>query len=265
MPEKVTFDGNTSVVLVDDGVVLIDAESELYSAWKRWCVVTTGGFSREGMQYVEAIRTVAGDPIRPGKALGAHFFITNNWLVRPWATADHELVIEGNQWAEPGEDIFTPPTGDISVLGLIERAADAYQLIITGSGGGDGFSSSDRTTIDETHDALGEFTGTAIVATVPAVITGTLVTEQKDWLEETYDAVGVFTGSAIVATVPNVITGTLTTEQATMLNELWYLAGLATGTPLEVSPQTRRVLGILQQTITYDSPTTGTTYVLRTG
>lgn len=263
MTEKVTFDGNTSVVLVDNGVVLIDAESELYSAWKRWCVVNTGGFNKEGLQYLEAIRTVAGDPIRPGKALGAHFFITNNWLIRPWSTADHELVIEGNQWAEPGEDIFTPPTGDVSVLGLIERAADAYQLIITGSGATNGFGSADRTTIDETHDALGEFTGSAIVATVPAVITGTLVTEQKDWLEDTYDAVGTFTGSAIVATVPAVITGTLTTEQATMLAELWYIQGLATGSVLQVSPEARRVIGIIQQVITYDSPTTGTTYVTR--
>jgi hypothetical protein len=50
-----------------------------------------------------------------------------------------------------------------------------------------------------------------------------------------------------------------------MLYELWAIQGLQTGTPLEVSPQLRRVLGILQQSITYDSPTTGTTYVLRTG
>lgn len=262
MTETVTFDGNTSVVLVDDGTVLIDAESELYSAWKRWCVLTTGGFSREGLQYEAFFRTVAGDPIRPGKALGAHFFITNDSLIRPWL-GNHEEVIEGNLWAEEGKSIFTVVTGDATVLATIERAADAYQLIITGSGGSNGFTSSDRTTIGETHDALGEFTGSAIVATVPAVITGTLVTEQSDWLEDTYDAVGVFTGSAIVATVPAVITGTLTTEQATMLAELWYLAGLATGTPLEVSPETRRVIGIIQQAITYDSPTTGTTYVLR--
>ena len=264
MAEKVIFDGNTSIVLVDDSVLLIDAESELYSAWKRWCVVNTGGFSKEGLQYEAFFRTVAGDPIRPGKALGAHFFITNNSLIRPWL-GNHELTVEGNLWSEPGEVIFTTVTGNATVLATVERAADAYQLIITGSGGGDGFGSADRTTIDETHDALGEFTGSAIIATVPAVITGTLVTEQKDWLEDIYDAVGVFTGSAIIATVPAVITGTLTTEQATMLNELWYLAGLATGTPLEVSPETRRVIGILQQTITYDSPTTGTTYVLRTG
>lgn len=265
MPEVVSFDGLTSLVLVNDGVVLIDAESELYSAWKRWCVTSTGGFSHEGLRYLEADRTVAGDPIRPGKALGAHFFITNGWLIRPWATADHELVIEGNQWAEPGADIFTAPTGNVTVLGLIERAADAYQLIITGSGGGDGFTSGDRTTIDETHDALGEFTGSAIVATVPAVITGTLVTEQASWLEETYDALGEFTGTAIVATVPPVITGTMTTEQFLLLEELHYLAGLVTGSPLSVSPEERRVLGIIQQRITYDSPTTGTTYVERLG
>ena len=131
MPDKVVFDGGSSVVLVGTGITQLDAQADLYSAWKRWCVLETGGFSREGLQYYEAFRTVAGDPIRPGKALGAHFFITNNWLVRPYL-GNHELTVEGNQWAEPGEAIFTTVTGDATVLATIERAADAYQLIITG-------------------------------------------------------------------------------------------------------------------------------------
>lgn len=264
MPEVVYFDGLNSIVNVVTGTVLIDAESELYSAWKRWCVSVTGSVPREGLKYVDAIRTVAGDPIRPGKALGAHFFITNNWLVRPYI-GNYDLIIEGNQWAEPGENIFTAPTGTASVLATIERAADAYALTITGSGGGGGFTSGDRTTIDETHDALGEFTGSAIVATVPAVITGTLVTEQKDWLEDTYDALGQFTGTPITATVPPVITGTLPTEQFILLEELHYIQGLRTGTPLEVSETERRVLGILTQSIEADTPVSGTVRVTRTG
>lgn len=298
MPDNVVFDGLTSIVLDDDGVENLDAQVDLYSAWKRWCVLITGGFNREGLKYDPALRTVAGDPIRPGKALGAHFFITNGWLIRPYL-GSYELVVEGNLWSEPGEAIFTTVTGSATVLATVERAADAYQLIITGSGGGaDGFTSSDRTTIGETHDALGEFTGSAIVATVPAVITGTLVTEQSDWLEETHDALGEFTGSAIVATVPAVITGTLVTEQAIwleetynalgaftgsaiiatvpavitgtltteenmMLTELWDIQGLATGTPLEVSGVERTVLGLIRQSIEPDTPVTGTVRVTR--
>lgn len=260
MPELVSFDGVNRLVLVDDGELLIDAQSELYSAWKRWCVLTTGGFSKEGLRYEPFFRTVAGDPIRPGKALGAHFFITSGALIRPFV-GDYDLVVEGNLWPEPGADVFTAATGDSTVLATIERAADVYQVDVGGGGGG--FDATDRTTLNETHDALGEFTGSAIVAAVPAVITGTLVDEQRVLLEETHGAVGQFTGTAIEATVPPVITGTLPSEQLKMLEELWYIQGLATGVPLEVSPATRRVLGIIQQSITYDSPTTGTTYVTR--
>ncbi len=225
MTDKVVFDGETYVVLVNDGVVLIDAEGELYSAWKRWCATGT----RDGLKYYEFFRTVAGDPIRAGKSLGAHFFITNNCVIRPYI-GNYDLVIEGNLWPEPGEEIFTAATGTATVLALVERAADAYEIIVTGSDGGDGFTSSDRTTITETHDSL-----------------------------------GVFTGSVIVAVTPPVVTGTLTTEQLLLLEELHAIQGLVTGSPLEISPQMRRVLGMIEQQITYDSPTTGTTYVTRTG
>jgi len=265
MPDTVDFDGLTSVVLVDNGIENLDAQVDLYSAWKRWCVLTTGGFSREGLKFDPFFRTVAGDPIRPGKDLGAHFFITNNCLVRPYLPVGYyELVVEGNLWSEPGEAIFTAVTGSATVLATVERAADSYRLTITGSGGGaDGFTSADRTTIGETHDSLGTFTGSAIVATVPAVITGTLVTEQALWLEETYNALGTFTGSAIIATVPAVITGTLTTEENMMLTELWDIQGLATGTPLEVSGVERRVQGLIRQSIEPDTPVTGTVRVTR--
>jgi hypothetical protein len=108
MPDIVTFDGVNVVVLVDDGETLIDVQAELYSAWKRWCVLTTGGFNQEGLRYEPFFRTVAGDPIRPGKSLGAHFFITSGALIRPYL-GNHELTCEGNLWSEPDASIFTTP------------------------------------------------------------------------------------------------------------------------------------------------------------
>jgi len=226
--DVVDFDGLNAVVLEGVGVTNLDAEADLYSAWKRWCVLTTGGFNREGLKYPPALRTVAGDPIRPGKALGAHFFITNGWHYRPYA-GDHETVIVGNLWPESGQVIYTGVTGSFTVLATVERAVDALQLVITGSGGG-GFSTADRTTIEETQDALGSYTGTAVVAAVPSVITGTL-----------------------------------TSEQATQLDELHAIQGLQTGTPLEVSETERRVLGKITQTVEADTPSSGTVRVTRTG
>jgi hypothetical protein len=224
--DVVDFDGLNSVVLEGDGIVNLDAEADMYSAWKRWCVLTTGGFSREGLKYDPAIRTVAGDPIRQDKALGAHFFITNGWHYRPHA-ANHETIIEGNLWPEAGEDIYTGVTGAFTVLVTVERAVDVLQSLVTGTSGG--FETTDRTTIEETQAALGEFTG-----------------------------------SAIVATVPPVITGTLTSEQALQLDELHAVQGLQTGTPLEVSETERRVLGKITQDIEADTPVTGTVRVTRT-
>jgi hypothetical protein len=231
VPDQVTFDGLTSVVLVNVGIVNLDTEPDLYSAWKRWCVLTTGGFNRDGLKYDPAFRTVAGDPIRADKALGAHFFITNDWHLRPFA-GNHELVIEGNLWPEAGEVIYTGVTGTFTVLATVERAVDVLSDIVTVTGtGGDGFTAADRTTITETHDALGTFTGTVVVAEIEG----------------------------------GVVTGVLIPLQALQLDELHAIQGLQTGILLEVSETERRVLGKITQSIEADTPVSGTVRVTRTG
>lgn len=229
MADVVDFDGLNSVVLEGVGITNLDAEADLYSAWKRWCVLETGGFSREGLRYDPAFRTVAGDPVRVGKALGAHFFITNAWHYRPHG-ADHETVIAGNLWPESGEVIYTSVTGTFTVLATVERAVDALQVIVTASGSAGGFESGDRTTIEETHDALGQYTGS-------------------------FHVVGV----------EGVVTGVLASDQALQLDELHAIQGLQTGTPLEVSEIERRVTGKITQTIEADTPSSGTVRVTRTG
>jgi hypothetical protein len=170
VPDLVEFDGLTSVILELDGVTNPDVQADIYSAWKRWCVSTTGAFDREGLKYPPAVRTVAGDPIRPGKALGAHFFITNNWHYRPYA-GDHETVLEGNLWPESGEVIYTAVTGNFTVLATVERAVDALQLTVTAS-------------------------GSAGVA-IPPVITGVLVSDQALQLDELHAIQGLQTGTPL--------------------------------------------------------------------
>ena len=152
----VTFNGAESLVLVDDGVINLDAQVDLYSDWKE--------YARFNLNFVPFFRTVAGDPISATKALGATFFITNNSLIRPFS-ADHELLILGNLYAEEGEDIFTPATGDVTVLGIVERAADVFQTIITvvtGSGGGGGLTALQNTILTELYIRQGLQTGTPL-------------------------------------------------------------------------------------------------------
>jgi hypothetical protein len=228
MPEKVTFDGETSVVLVDEFETEVDAETHLYSGWKRFAQSDP-----DGLKYRPAFRTVAGDPISPTKSLGAVFFITNDWLIRPWL-GNHELVVEGDLYAETGKDIFTPVTGAATVGAFVERSISSLVDVVTVSG----------------------------TASVPAVVTGTLVDEQRVLLEETHDALGQYTGTPI--SVPP-ITGGFDPGDRIMLEELWYMQALGgTGTPLEVSEEHRMVTGIFFQEIEADTPASGTVRVTRT-
>ena len=89
-PQKVTFDGENRLIYVNEGVTELDVQIDLYSAWKEWMVQYP-----EHAGFLPAMRVVGGDPIGPGRALGATYFLTNGWRLRTWE-GDHRLVILGN-------------------------------------------------------------------------------------------------------------------------------------------------------------------------
>lgn len=70
--EKVSINGDTKVIRVNDGVTALDIREDLYSAWVRWVERSTNS------AYPFAMRFTGLDPI-PGGFTGGTFFLTNGW------------------------------------------------------------------------------------------------------------------------------------------------------------------------------------------
>lgn len=70
--DKVSFNGITRRIRVNDGVALLDIQADVYSAWVRWSERNSNG------RYLPAMRFTGLDPI-PGGQTGATFFLINNW------------------------------------------------------------------------------------------------------------------------------------------------------------------------------------------
>lgn len=109
-----TFDGiNKLIKLNNTGSVNV---GDMFSRWKEW--VLTG--SNAG--YLQAMRTVGGDPITETKALGSTYFLTNGWLLQP-TSSDYTLTVVGNLYAEYtsasvvySQDPISQPTGSYKIL-----------------------------------------------------------------------------------------------------------------------------------------------------
>ena len=109
MAEKATFDGPQKIITINFGEVQIDAQRDLYSAWKRWIVGT------DNSKYLQAFRTVGGDPIGAGQAVSGYFFLLNGWRVRSWE-GDHFLTVDGNLFVDEGGSPFIPTLGDHQII-----------------------------------------------------------------------------------------------------------------------------------------------------
>ncbi|GAH00150.1 unnamed protein product, partial [marine sediment metagenome] len=129
MVEKVTFDPDNRLIIINDGVTSLDAEIDLYSAAKReWK-------DDETLNKLKLpLRTIAGDPLPGGKFYGAAFFLQNQagWRIRPHE-ADHELMLVGNLYPEDEFlPIIIPTIGPYTVTVSMERSS-LTQMILTGS------------------------------------------------------------------------------------------------------------------------------------
>lgn len=106
-PQKVTFDGDKKLIIINYGFVDIDVKIDIYSNWKEWVKI------RDNLKFQTAIRSVGGDPINEeqGRYLGSTFFLTNGWKMRTWE-ADHKLSVVGNLYADQsniyGTNLFVP-------------------------------------------------------------------------------------------------------------------------------------------------------------
>jgi hypothetical protein len=70
----VSFDG-TAKRMVVAGVVKVDVQRDLYSAWKHWLILS------DNAKYEQALRPVGGDGIGGGQQSPVYFFLMNDWKV----------------------------------------------------------------------------------------------------------------------------------------------------------------------------------------
>ena len=148
---KVTFDGVNRIIDVDFGITELDAQIDLYSDWKEW-VLETG---QANAKYLQAFRTVAGDPIGGGKFIAPYFFLLNGWIIRPH-DADHELLVEGNLYADPATNpIATASAGGYTVAIILERSIDAITTVVSTSGSGGGLTTEQAQQLSDSYTATG--------------------------------------------------------------------------------------------------------------
>lgn len=87
MANSYTFDGpNKKIRLASTGSFTV---KDAFSRWKEWV------HTSDNAKYLQAFRSVGGDPTIAGRFLGATYFLLNNWRFVPTAS-DHRLQIDGN-------------------------------------------------------------------------------------------------------------------------------------------------------------------------
>ena len=122
-----TIDGPNKLFIANFGVIELDVQIDIYSDWKEWLQIS------DNSKFLEAVRTVGGDPISVTISVAPYFFLTNGWKIRPHE-ADHELTVLGNLYGDSGADMFVPTLGDYTVAILVERSASSLE-VDTGGGG----------------------------------------------------------------------------------------------------------------------------------
>lgn len=127
---KVVFDGDHLLIKVNDGITTLDIQEDLYSDWKEW--IAQG----DNAKYLQALKTIGGDPTVGVKTVSPYFFLMNGWKIKP-ASWTHTLNLVGNLFIDDpqtyGDNIAIPPDGSYTVLINLSTTSDSIQ-VISGSG-----------------------------------------------------------------------------------------------------------------------------------
>jgi len=128
MAELVTFDGPNKLIIINNGEEVIDAQRDVYSAWKRWLTIDYEA------KWLQAMRTVAGDPIGGGQVISPYFFMMNGWRIRPYE-GDHRLVVDGNLFVDGGGNPFVPTVDPYEVLVQLHTSSKSITTTVEVSAG----------------------------------------------------------------------------------------------------------------------------------
>lgn len=108
MAAKVTFSGESKLIIVLSGVTEIDVQIDLYSAWKVWVTES------DNSKYLQAFRTFGGDPTIAGQNAPRYFFLTNGW----------RIFIDNGEIVNVGLNLYTDEGTTAYIVGLGSGVSD---------------------------------------------------------------------------------------------------------------------------------------------
>jgi hypothetical protein len=120
---KASFDGVTKLITLNSNESEIDVRDDLYSAWKKWAL------TRDNLKYINAMRSVGGDPTVAGEFLGSTYFVTNGWQI----VLTNEVTIVGNIFSDDFDTPYLTEEGVVvaysKVSNLIDKVAPTTETL----------------------------------------------------------------------------------------------------------------------------------------
>jgi len=101
------FVGPEKVIYVTAGTTEIDVY-DLYSSWKRWTQ------DIDNLKYLDAMRSIGGEEISPGKFIAGYIELLNDWRIKPY-DGNYVLTVVGNLFVGGGDNPFLQANGSVLV------------------------------------------------------------------------------------------------------------------------------------------------------
>jgi hypothetical protein len=256
---KVTFDGPNKLILINEGVTDLDAQTELYSDWKEWTLL------ENNLKYLSAFNTVGGEPTVAGQRLDVTYFLINGWKLKPYP-GSYDLNIVGNIFDVDGGSIKVAsdinPEIDNNISINLNTSVIVRQVDSGTSTSGSGLTVAENAALFNIEDRV-----IIIESLLQAPISASLVGSQLIQLTN-IESLATSQSLQITSLVETNTTQSLQltslvqtnysqslqlSELQNKLFEVWQLHGLDITFPLTVN-QTSRTFGDVDQTIS----TTGT-------
>lgn len=123
LSHKCNFDGIRKIITIHPEVSELSIKTDVYSDWKEWLML------RDNSKYLQAIRSIGGDPIGGGQYAGDIYFLMNGWKIY----IDHSVNIDGVIYSEDG---LSPYVNANNTYIATNKVSNLVQTVSTGGGGG---------------------------------------------------------------------------------------------------------------------------------